>query len=56
MREVLKKLDNTILRWINIEFRNKTFDKIMPIITSAGNSGIIWINNSYNILRKIMLN
>lgn len=32
MKEILKKVDNTIFRWINIKFINKTFDKIMPII------------------------
>lgn len=39
----LKKIDNIILKWINVKLRNKTFDKIMPIITSIGNLGIVWI-------------
>ena len=52
MRDTLKKIDNTILRWINVELRNKTFDKIMPIITSAGNLGIIWITISVLLMTK----
>ena len=52
MIEMFKKVDNTILRWINVKFRNKTFDKIMPIITSAGNLGIIWIVISVLLITK----
>ena len=52
MIEIFKKVDNTILRWINVKFRNKTFDKIMPIITSAGNLGIIWIVISVLLITK----
>ena len=52
MTEIFKKVDNTILRWINVKFRNKTFDKIMPIITSAGNLGIIWIVISVLLITK----
>ena len=52
MVEIFKKVDNTILRWINVKFRNKTFDKIMPIITSAGNLGIIWIVISVLLMTK----
>lgn len=63
MIEILKRVDNTILRWINVNFRNKTFDKIMPIITSAGNLGIIWIiisvllmtKKDYRLLGQMML-
>ena len=52
MREILKKVDNTIFRWINIKFSNKTFDKIMPVITSAGNLGIVWITISVLLMTK----
>ena len=52
MVEIFKKVDNTLLRWINVKFRNKTFDKIMPIITSAGNLGIIWIVISVLLMTK----
>ena len=52
MIEILKKIDNTILRWINIKFRNKAFDKTMPIITSVGNLGIIWIVISVLLMTK----
>ena len=52
MIEILKKIDNTIFRWINVKFRNKTFDKIMPIITSAGNLGIVWIIISVLLMTK----
>ena len=52
MIEILKKIDNTIFRWINVKFRNKTFDKIMPVITSAGNLGIVWITISVLLMTK----
>ena len=43
MLNYLKKIDIVVLNWINISFRNKTFDRVMPLITSAGNLGIVWI-------------
>ena len=52
MKNKFMKIDNNILRWINRKFRNKIFDKIMPIITSAGNLGIIWIVISVLLLTK----
>lgn len=42
MLEFLRKVDNIILNCINVRLRNKTFDKIMPIITSIGNLGVVW--------------
>ena len=59
----LKKIDVVVLKWINISFRNKTFDKIMPMITAAGNLGIVWIviyvllltKSDYRLLGKMIL-
>lgn len=52
MIEHLKKFDNTVLKWINVKFRNKVFDRIMPIITSIGNLGIVWIVISVLLITK----
>lgn len=52
MLEIFKRMDNTILRWINVKLRNKTFDKIMPSITSIGDLGIIWIIISVLLITK----
>lgn len=52
MLEFLIKVDNFVLKWINVKFRNKAFDRIMPIITSAGNLGIIWIVISVLLITK----
>lgn len=52
MLNYLKKIDVVVLNWINISFRNKTFDRIMPLITSAGNLGIVWIVISVLLLAK----
>lgn len=43
---ILRKInvvDNYILHGINKYLKNKYLDKIMPIITSLGNMGMIWI-------------
>lgn len=64
MLEFFNKVDNIILNWINVKLRNKTFDKIMPIITSIGNLGIVWITisvllllrkNDYKILGQMII-
>lgn len=52
MLDFFKKTDNIILRWINGKLRNKAFDKIMPIITSIGNLGIVWIIISVLLITK----
>lgn len=64
MLDFLRKVDNIILNWINVRLRNKTFDKIMPIITSIGNLGIVWIiisvllllrKNNYKVLGQMII-
>lgn len=52
MLKYLRMIDEKILKWININFRNKFFDRIMPIITAAGNLGIIWALISVFLLTK----
>ena len=36
-------IDNSILQFIQNNMRNDVLDRIMPIITSLGNAGFIWI-------------
>lgn len=64
MLEFFYKVDNIILKWINVKLRNRAFDKIMPIITSIGNLGIVWIvisvsfllrKNDYKILGQMII-
>lgn len=40
---IIQNLDNNILQFIQINFRNNFLDRAMPIITSLGNGGLIWI-------------
>lgn len=53
MFKYLKRLDRIVLDWINVSIRNKTFDKIMPMITAAGNLGIVWIVISVLLMTKV---
>ena len=39
----IQNLDNSILQFIQSNFRNQPLDSIMPVITSFGNGGFIWI-------------
>lgn len=43
MLEGLKNLDLGLLKLIHDFSQNYIFDKIMPLITSLGNMGLIWI-------------
>ena len=43
MLELLQKIDINTLKLIHDYSQNYIFDKIMPIITSLGNVGIVWI-------------
>lgn len=52
MLKYLKRIDEQVLKWINVSIRNKTFDKIMPIITAAGNLGIVWVVISVLLIAK----
>lgn len=40
---MIQKIDIAILEFINNNFHNPILDKLMPIITSLGDSGMIWI-------------
>lgn len=39
----IQNLDNSILQFIQSNLRNDALDNIMPVITSLGNGGFIWI-------------
>ena len=41
--EVIQNFDFRILDWIQANLRNEVLDVVMPIITSLGNGGAIWI-------------
>jgi len=43
MRELLQKIDINTLKLIHDYSQNYVLDKIMPLITSLGNLGIVWI-------------
>ncbi|MDU2266545.1 phosphatase PAP2 family protein [Clostridium celatum] len=49
----LKHIDIKLLNYIENHLKNKMFDKIMPIITSLGNLGVIWIIISILLICKI---
>lgn len=53
MIEYLKHIDTKVLDYIESYCKNKTFDKIMPIITSLGNLGVIWFIISILLICKI---
>ena len=53
MVSFFKILDNKGLKYISERCRNKTFDRIMPIITMMGNLGIIWLIISSLMLLKV---
>ncbi|MDO5516112.1 MAG: phosphatase PAP2 family protein [Clostridium sp.] len=41
--DAIQNLDNSILQFIQNNLRNDVLDSIMPVITSMGNGGFIWI-------------
>lgn len=43
MLELIQKIDISVLRLIHDYSQNYVLDKIMPIITSLGNAGVVWI-------------
>lgn len=59
----IQKLDNSILVAIKKYIQNKYLDRIVPIITSMGNLGIIWIlmalvlilNKPYRMIGSIVI-
>lgn len=52
MIKYLQSIDIKVLNWINVKWRNKWFDRLMPMITAAGNLGIIWIVISVFLISK----
>ena len=39
---IIQKIDNSILQFIQTNMRSSIMDKIMPLITSLGNGLTIW--------------
>lgn len=53
MFNFFKIIDNKGLKYISEKCKNRTFDRIMPIITMMGNLGIIWLVISSLMLLKV---
>ena len=53
MLNFFKIIDNMGLKYISEKCKNRTFDRIMPIITTMGNLGIIWLIISILMLLKV---
>ena len=53
MLNFLKIIDNKGLKYISEKCKNRTFDRIMPIITMMGNLGVIWLIISILMLLKV---
>jgi undecaprenyl-diphosphatase len=47
---MIQKIDIAILQFINNNLQNPILDKLMPIITSLGDSGMIWIIISFILI------
>ena len=41
--DIIHSIDNNVLSFIQEHLKNSVMDTIMPVITSLGNSGIVWI-------------
>jgi len=41
--ELIQNIDDSILMFIQNNICNPTLDKLMPIVTSIGNGGLVWI-------------
>lgn len=50
MFQYIQKLDTTVLDFIRSHFHSPLLDIIMPIITSLGNTGLVWIGISVILL------
>lgn len=50
MMSLIQKFDNTILLLIKNNMHNPIMDKVMVIITSLGNMGLIWIVISFLLM------
>lgn len=53
MIRFFRAIDNKGLKYISEKCKNRTFDKIMPIITVMGNLGVVWIVISILMLLKV---
>ena len=53
MVKFFKAIDNKGLKYISEKCQNRTFDKMMPIITMMGNLGVIWFVISSLMLLKV---
>ncbi|WP_297712786.1 phosphatase PAP2 family protein [Clostridium sp.] len=53
MIKFFKIIDNKGLKYISEKCKNRTFDRIMPIITMMGNLGVIWLIISILMLLKV---
>ena len=53
MVKFFKAIDNKGLKYISEKFQNRTFDKMMPIITMMGNLGVIWFVISSLMFLKV---
>ena len=53
MFNFFKIIDNKGLNYISEKCKNRTFDRIMPIITMMGNLGIIWLIISSLLFLKV---
>ena len=53
MFKLFKTIDNKGLKYISEKCQNRTFDKMMPIITMMGNLGVIWFVISSLMFLKV---
>ena len=53
MVKFFKAIDNKGLKYISEKCQNRTFDKMMPIITMMGNLGVIWFVISSLMFLKV---
>ena len=53
MFNFFKTIDNKGLKYISEKCQNRTFDKMMPIITMMGNLGVIWFVISSLMFLKV---
>jgi undecaprenyl-diphosphatase len=47
---MIQKIDIAMLQFINNNLQNPVLDKLMPIITSLGDSGMIWVIISFILM------
>lgn len=52
MIDSVQSFDKKVLNYINMHFRNSFFDRTMPLVTSLGNLGLIWIGIAMYLLKS----